>query len=246
MLLRSYITLISYDDAILLAFTNVDAANSLTEKGFTKEHKENTSAIVRSINDSICRSISQSRSFPESFNKRMWESIYNYGSLTAANAKEIGIVDSLPVVDPLDSLLQANKSDDALKEAKEKLGKTIDLSSFRGTKAVSLQEYRSNIVKRKRAEERKWKTHEKLKYLAEKSGATRQILSLLQYNAPNYNIEMVSIQQCEALFHFIFICILTAISISLYGRTLLRTNTTQANIERRKRKSQSFMLLAVL
>mmetsp|Transcript_25761 Transcript_25761/g.56492 ORF Transcript_25761/g.56492 Transcript_25761/m.56492 type:complete len:356 (-) Transcript_25761:1189-2256(-) len=87
-----------------------NAANSLTEKGFTKEHKENTSAIVQSINDSICRSISQSRSFPQSFNKRMWESIYNYGSLTAANAKEIGIVDSLPVVDPLDSLYRPTRA----------------------------------------------------------------------------------------------------------------------------------------
>ena len=169
-----------------------NAANSLTETGFTRAHRENTTAIVRSINQSICESIVQSRSLPDSFNQRMWQRIFKYGSLTAVNAKELGLVDYTPKIDPLDAILQANENDEAMKEAKEKWGKDIDVGSLKGTKTISLQDYKSKLVKNKKYDERKWLWHEKLKFLAEKSSATTQLLSLFQYNAPHFNIDEVS------------------------------------------------------
>lgn len=169
-----------------------NAANSLTETGFTRAHRENTTAIVRSINQSICESIVQSRSLPDSFNQHMWQRIFKYGSLPAMNAKELGLVDYTPKIDPLDAILRANENEEAMKEAKEKWGKDIDVGSLKGTKTISLQDYKSKLVKHKKHDERKWLWHERLKFLAEKSSATTQLLSLFQYNAPHYNIDEVS------------------------------------------------------
>jgi len=152
-----------------------NAANSLTETGFSRAHRENTTAIVRSMNESICESIAQSRSLPNSFNQRMWQRIWRYGSLTAGNAKELGLVDYTPKIDPLDSIL----------------------GDLKGTKTISLLDYKSKLVKNKEYDERKWRWHEKLKFLAEKSSATTQLLSLFQYNAPNYNIDEVSTCRLE-------------------------------------------------
>ena len=82
-----------------------------------------------------------------------------------------------------------------MKKAKEKWGKDTDIGSLKGTKTISLQEYKSKLLKYKKYDERKWHWHEKLKFLAEKSTATAQLLSLFQYHAPNYNIDKVSIAQ---------------------------------------------------
>ena len=56
-------------------------------------------------------------------------------------------VDYTPEIDPLDSILQANENDEAMKEAKGKWGKTIDIESLKGTKTISLQAYKEDWKK---------------------------------------------------------------------------------------------------
>ena len=92
--------------------------------------------MTSSLNNTICTCISNSRAL--NFDKIMWKSIFEYGSLTPLNATEIGLVDATPPVDYLLSLLDVNKEEAKLKvdnlreaanEAKKKAvkeGKTVD------------------------------------------------------------------------------------------------------------------------
>ena len=51
----------------------------------------------------------------------MWRSIFEYGTLTATNSLEIGLVNSFPYVDPLISLLDVTKRNDAITKLEEQL-----------------------------------------------------------------------------------------------------------------------------
>ncbi|KAL7435253.1 hypothetical protein ACHAXM_004548 [Skeletonema potamos] len=165
------------------------APNIFTEDKYSKSHLEAVKSMTSSLNNTICSCIERSRGLK--FDSVMWKSIFDYGSLTSANAAEIGLVDSLFPVDPLLSLLHANKevaagekqeSEDTKNTSKEKrtkleevfgLNKSFD--RFVATEQVSLLKYHEMMNKKAKLEERR-KFFTKL---AESSTAASIILSTI-------------------------------------------------------------------
>lgn len=142
-------------------------------------------AILNSLNGSICQSIARSRSLPASFDWGLWKALHDYGILTGPNAREIGLVDFLPPVDPLPSLLSANEAE----------SDGADSDGLGGLKTISLRDFSARVARNKKSESRQWKIHTRLQNVAERSSATRQLLSLFRYDAPHYNIDEEEYQQ---------------------------------------------------
>lgn len=152
------------------------APNSLTERGYTKAHLENVKDIISSINETIRFCILNSRSLGL-FDDVMWNSISEYGSIAALNAKEIGLVDSLPSVSPLSFMTNANKSTKAKEELEAKFGLQISSNNFSAMDTVSVVQYKRMLDKRAKLELIQMKTNNMLHRLSELSTATSMFLS---------------------------------------------------------------------
>ena len=74
--------------------------------------------MTSSLDESIRTCIENSRGL--NFDKVMWQSIFDYGSLTPTNSVDLGLVDSIPPVDPLISLLDVNKKEAKMEKKKKK------------------------------------------------------------------------------------------------------------------------------
>ena len=142
-----------------------DAPDSRPEKGFTKEHLENTESILKSINKHLCDKIVRSRSLPIEFDDTMWQEINDYGTLTPPNTLEIGLIDYLPRIDPLELLLIFNKNDGERTVLKEKWPNETNFDKFTATKEISFQEYSSLLAKRKKADLKNLDLHKRIKDL---------------------------------------------------------------------------------
>ena len=139
------------------------APNIFTEDKYSKSHLEAVKSMTMSLNNTICSCIERSRDLK--FDNVMWKSIFDYGSLTSANSVEIGLVDSCCcVVDPLLSLLHANKveaaaGDKQKSEGTQKSSKTIGLNKsfdkFVATEQVSIVKYNDMMKKKAKLEERR-------------------------------------------------------------------------------------------
>jgi len=86
-------------------------ANRFTHSHFTKEHYENVAGILLPIHQHVCDAIytsrhKQLRNFAPA---KFWSMVENAGSLPAHVAHQIGFVDYLPRIDPLDALIKNNK-----------------------------------------------------------------------------------------------------------------------------------------
>jgi len=166
-----------------------NAPNSLSETGYTKEHKENARSLLNSINDHMCMEIARSRLLPATFDESMWNAIRNYGTLTAQNAREIGLVDNLPRINPLSSLIKFNRcGEQEMAKLKEKWTEEVDFDEFNAKESISLLGYARLVAKRKKSEERKWKIHGIMEHLTKKSAATEFLLSRLGYQSPHFNV----------------------------------------------------------
>lgn len=165
-------------------------------------------STTSSLNDTIRTCIEDSRPLLN-FDDVMWRAIFQYGSLTAANAREIGLVDHTPPVDPLASLLEVNRKEEREKRKKKmkeksfasrfgeedegdeeeagaarekmeaKLGPHESLGKFDAIEAVSLVKYKQMLDKRARVERTREKCNDALRKIAETSTATSMILSAL-------------------------------------------------------------------
>mmetsp|Transcript_2571 Transcript_2571/g.3616 ORF Transcript_2571/g.3616 Transcript_2571/m.3616 type:complete len:815 (-) Transcript_2571:6-2450(-) len=99
------------------------APNVFTEQSYVREHKENTTTLVKSLNDQICDGIVQSRRGLTAFDNIVWTMIHNYGTFSASHVKRLGLVDFIPRLGPLHVLLQSNKK--KMATAEEQNGNTM-------------------------------------------------------------------------------------------------------------------------
>ena len=171
------------------------APNMFSETKYSKSHLEDVQSITSSLNRTMCQCIEKSRDL--NFDSIMWKSIFDYGSLSSSNSKEIGLVDSIVPVDPLLSLLQVNKEastknpDEINEESSsnkttkgKKLEETFGLNKtfnkFVATEQVSLVKYHEMMKKKDKIEQRQkfWTK------LAESSAASSIILSSLGLAKP--------------------------------------------------------------
>ena len=174
-----------------------NAAGFFTDRKYSRSHLENVQSMCHSMNNTIRTCIGNSRAL--NFDKVMWQSIFDYGSLTSSNAAEIGLVDGLPPVDPLFSLLDVNKAEAEEKQKKIKAEKKAEdddtqkvsnktkfedkfginecYTKFTATEPVSLVKYKQMLDKKEKIERTHRKINNILQELSEKSTATSMILS---------------------------------------------------------------------
>mmetsp|Transcript_2574 Transcript_2574/g.3059 ORF Transcript_2574/g.3059 Transcript_2574/m.3059 type:complete len:728 (-) Transcript_2574:151-2334(-) len=168
-----------------------NAPNTLTERGYTKPHLENTKSLIESINNTVCCSISLSRNVTDTFNSKVWQAIHNYGTLTAANAQEVHLIDHTPRIDPLNILLALNRGD-MDKDSKQDFLKKwawLDYENFQANEFISLDKYATLMSKRKKWKHTQYKRNQRIKSFTEKSSAARAMLSMIGCNAPYFNID---------------------------------------------------------
>jgi Peptidase family S49 len=216
-------------------------ANRFTHSHFTREHYENVAGVLLPIHQHVCDSIYTSRhkylkKFPDQGN--FWEMVHSAGSLPARVALQIGFVDFLPRMDPLDVLIKNNQNgkggideagdtapsaggaeegsattndrdgassseEDDVKvlpaeptkeplSLAEKWKFETDLDHFKADSKIDIAAYaRQKAVERQR-EAKAWKLFQSLQGMSESNVAMRQVLSLLGYRAPYFNIPPVS------------------------------------------------------
>ena len=163
-----------------------------SETKYSKSHLEDITSITTSLNKTMCQGIEKSRGL--NFDSIMWKSIFDYGSLSSSNSKEIGLVDSIVPVDPLLSLLQVNKEEASIKKTTKgkKLEETFGLNKtfnkFVATEQVSLVKYHEMMKKKDKIEQRQkfWTK------IAESSAASSIILSSLGLAKPRESPKKLS------------------------------------------------------
>lgn len=165
------------------------APNIATEKEFTKEHYENSMLLLKSMNQSVCCSIASSRGL-DTFSPAIWQLLRDYGSITAHNAQEIGLVDALSNVNPLDDLIRMNQSDN--KESRKKRLHGVDLDKFQADEIITLDKYMKTLANRKSQDARRVKIFHWLSYASTKSSAAESLLSYFGFIGPYFNLSKVS------------------------------------------------------
>ncbi len=169
-----------------------DAPNIFTEKEFTKEHYENSVSLLKSLNHSICSGIAASRHDRTYFSPVVWQLLRDYGSLTANNAKEIGLIDILSPVNPLDDLIRMNQLSEEDNDNRKKWLHGVDVDTFHADEIVTLNTYMKLLTSRKAKEERKVQLFHWPHLASTKSSAADAFLQILGYVGPYYNLSKVS------------------------------------------------------
>jgi hypothetical protein len=144
--------------------------------------------LLNSMNRSISSAITFSRRLSTS-SSAMWQALYHFGTLSALNAQEIGLVDFLPNINPLDEMVQLNRVED--KEGPKRWLYGMDLDHFQADEVITLGSYRKLLRSRKDRYERRVRIFQWLSYLSAKSSAMESFLSSLGYTFPNFNLSMV-------------------------------------------------------
>jgi ClpP class serine protease len=102
-----------------------NAPSIFTQSKYTQSHLENVTSMISSLNSTMCTLIEESRT--ESTSQEcasLWKQIFNYGSVTAMTSVDIGLVDTIPPIDPVNVLMDMNKKsveDDASKKKTMKM-----------------------------------------------------------------------------------------------------------------------------
>mmetsp|Transcript_35585 Transcript_35585/g.60528 ORF Transcript_35585/g.60528 Transcript_35585/m.60528 type:complete len:528 (+) Transcript_35585:109-1692(+) len=95
-----------------------NAPSIFTDKKYSKPHLENVKSMAASLDETIRTGVRNSRGMLN-FDNVMWQSVSEFGNLASGNAREIGLVDLSPPVDPLISLLDVNKEEEKKKKKKK-------------------------------------------------------------------------------------------------------------------------------
>lgn len=131
--------------------------------------------MIASLNDTIKSCIQTSRALK--FDNVMWKSVSEYGHLTASNAKDIGLINSLPSVSPLSFMMKANKRVKEKAKLEDKFGIEIASNTFNGTDGLSVATYKRMLDRRSKLEKLDSKLNRNLQRLSELSTATSLLLS---------------------------------------------------------------------
>eukprot|EP00546_Thalassionema_frauenfeldii_P002111 CAMPEP_0178931330 /NCGR_PEP_ID=MMETSP0786-20121207/21855_1 /TAXON_ID=186022 /ORGANISM="Thalassionema frauenfeldii, Strain CCMP 1798" /LENGTH=716 /DNA_ID=CAMNT_0020608205 /DNA_START=288 /DNA_END=2438 /DNA_ORIENTATION=- len=164
-----------------------NAPNLFTETEYTREHRQNVQSLVDQFDKNERDIIVNDRNF-KGYDPMVWNMIRKHGTFTGLQSKKLGLVDYLPVLDPLNDLLESNKDDESKTAIKGKWGNGTDVERFQAVKKISFADYKSVLAKREKMKSRKWKINSGLKKLAEGSTAFESLLAVLGYPAPYYNI----------------------------------------------------------
>jgi hypothetical protein len=186
-------------------------ANQVTHASYSTEHKENVQNILVNINNHVCHGIYTARNASlKNFEfSNFWEMVHRAGSFPADMAQKIGFVDYLPKLDPLNDLVASNgKKDNKDKDAttpststskedmEKKWGKDTDMHQFQANATISIDDYARRKKQEKDKDARQWKYYQMLQGMAKSTVGMSQLLSLMGYAAPYYNIPKVCVACC--------------------------------------------------
>lgn len=139
----------------------------------------------------------------------MWKSIFDYGSLTASNAKEIGLVNATPSVSPIAFAVEANKdarmppNPHPLAKHEQIQRRLRDLvvfgtdskcfTEFNATEMIPVMKYKQMLDRRKSIEKKHATINGYLHTLAELSTATSLLLSAFGIHPSRSNREKIAV-----------------------------------------------------
>mmetsp|Transcript_32510 Transcript_32510/g.38874 ORF Transcript_32510/g.38874 Transcript_32510/m.38874 type:complete len:741 (+) Transcript_32510:161-2383(+) len=166
-----------------------NAPNTFTERGYTYSHLTNTRSLVESLNSSISSSIIDARHIADNFDDSTWKSLHDYGTMTAENAREIGLIDHLTNINPLADLLSANTNDESLSRLQTKWGNSLNFDQFHASESVSYHEYVSARRRMDKVRKMKWRIHTMFRDAAGNNDMTKAMFSMLGYEAPYFNVD---------------------------------------------------------
>ena len=168
-----------------------NAGSIFTDKDYTKAHLENNRALVQSINNVMYNKISESRRFPKEFN-RLWQAIHDYGTMSADDAQEIGLVDQLPHVNPLYDLIKIGRGDgeniDALKTKWSALTGTFSANNL-----IDFSSYKQLLLKRRAWDKQKIKLYQTLKHMSDRSTAFEALVRAFGYDPKYFGFDKESV-----------------------------------------------------
>lgn len=168
-----------------------NAGSIFTDSKYTKAHFQNNLALINSINKVIYDKISDSRRFPKDIN-HMWNAIHNYGTMTADNAQEIGLVDHLPNVNPLYDLVNVEDTDDIHMESLKKKWSNL-FHTFTANKMIEYSEYQSVLQRKKKWHNRKIRLYQTLKHMRDTSSAFESLLNVLGCDTKYFGFDKSSV-----------------------------------------------------
>mmetsp|Transcript_12017 Transcript_12017/g.28500 ORF Transcript_12017/g.28500 Transcript_12017/m.28500 type:complete len:811 (-) Transcript_12017:1323-3755(-) len=225
-------------------------ANVFTHTKYSKQHSENVLGILLPIQRQIRKAIYTSRhkqlkQYGNDFDK-FWTMIESAGSFPADVAQQIGFVDHLPLINPLERLVKDNKkqkgfssaatvktgpekengpksinsitTDNPEVESSEKaleLGSKLEkriygsrrntdhesssvgdlwklktnVDNFTADSQITIDSYARQKAKARSADADDWKFFQSLKKAAQSNIVAKQLLSLVGYSAPYFNVE---------------------------------------------------------
>lgn len=168
-----------------------NAGSIFTDNAYTKAHLENSRAIAQSINNVMYEKISESRRFPKEFN-RLWQAVHDYGTMSADNAQEIGLVDQLPQVNPLYDLVKISSGDgENLNVLKTKWSALT--GTFDGNKLIDFSSYKQLLLKQKAWDEQKTKLYQTLKHMKDRSTAFEGLVRAFGYDPKYFGFDKESV-----------------------------------------------------
>jgi hypothetical protein len=183
-------------------------ANQFTHASYSTEHKENVQNILVNINNHVCHGIYTARNASlKNFEfSNFWKMVHRAGSFPADMAQKIGFVDYLPKLDPLNDLVSSNDekgnkdkdttSTTSKEDMEKKWGKDTDMHQFQANATISIDDYARRKKQEKDKEARQWKYYQMLRGMAKSTVGMSQLLLLMGYAAPYYNIPKVCFACC--------------------------------------------------
>lgn len=185
-----------------------------TEQSYTKPHLKNTKGLIKSINDTIHASITQSRNLHDKFQPKIWQSVHDYGTLSAQNAQEVNLIDHLPKINPLRELTLLNKNENEQTNEIDGSGaKVKELRNLRknwtwllneqkeqrfvADEVLPLNGYVKTLAKREKWMKRIHGWNEMIDNAATKSSAAKGLLQRVGWKAPLYNLNEVRLFSLE-------------------------------------------------
>ena len=166
-------------------------ANMFTDSKYTREHRQNVQGIMQELNLHVCEGIYNSRKLYQYDFGNFWHMVHKAGSFPGNVAQQVGFVDYLPNLDPLDDLVASNQSDEKKGSFKEKLGVTADVDSFKAEKKISIVDYANQMKEDRKKEDAKWEKYHSLRKNAQENPTLAAFMSAVGYSAPFFNIPKV-------------------------------------------------------
>eukprot|EP00529_Nitzschia_sp_RCC80_P010374 CAMPEP_0113455936 /NCGR_PEP_ID=MMETSP0014_2-20120614/8629_1 /TAXON_ID=2857 /ORGANISM="Nitzschia sp." /LENGTH=760 /DNA_ID=CAMNT_0000347375 /DNA_START=139 /DNA_END=2421 /DNA_ORIENTATION=+ /assembly_acc=CAM_ASM_000159 len=161
-----------------------NAANTFTHNRYSRDHFENVAGILLPMHQYVCNSIYSSRyEYLKKYDAAMddgadfWDMVTRAGSLPSQVAHQIGFIDFMARMDPLDILLKSNSKDINEKTKTVNEDKAVDswkdetdFEQFSADSKISIAAY---------ARKRKIERAKESKRAAETSGVMQSVSSLM-------------------------------------------------------------------